>query len=75
MLYVVALSFVLRSTITAGESLPACPDSAEGVASMPGLKEVRRISAMSKYIIDADRHGVVGRMLIMLLLLVAELFS
>jgi hypothetical protein len=74
MLYVVALSFVFRSTITAGESLPACPDSAEGVASIPGLKEVKRISAMSKYI-DADRQGGVGRMLITLLLLAEELFS
>jgi hypothetical protein len=44
------------------------------VASIPGLKEVKRISAMSKYI-DADRQGGVGRMLITLLLLAEELFS
>jgi hypothetical protein len=74
MLYVVALSMALRSTITAGGLIPAGAAGAAGPAAMPELNAVQKKSAPRTYV-NAYREGGVARRLSMTLLLNEEIFS
>jgi hypothetical protein len=73
MLYIVALSLVLRSTIPEGGLIPAGAAGASGPAEMPGLNAVQKKSAPRTYV-NAYREGIVVRRLRMMLLQNEEIF-